>query len=176
MPSIKRRPPTDSDEARLVIDQQYYLPIFFTGIANQWSRGASKVFLHLYGVGFLDWVVISMLAVEPGTTALGICQNTSSDKAAVSRCLSQLESKRLVTGEAEGRDPRRRRLQLTAEGYRLHDKLMAIAVERENQLLQGLGEDDIATLVGLLRRVKSNIQAIKERDTAAVSPDRQDLW
>jgi DNA-binding MarR family transcriptional regulator len=168
-PSVRQRPSTDTDGPRLVIDQQNYLPIFFTSIANTWSRGASKVFLSRFGLGFLDWVVMSMMAVEPRLTALRIGQGTSTDKAAVSRCLSQLESKGLITGVAEGRDPRRRMLELTAAGYDLHDQLLAIAVKREEQLLLGLDDGEIATLLGLLRRIRVNALTIQERDAAAVS-------
>jgi DNA-binding MarR family transcriptional regulator len=174
--SIKERPPSGSDGSRFVIDQQNYLPIFFTSIANTWSRGASKVFLHRFGVGFLDWVVMSMMAIEPRITALRIRQNTSTDKAAVSRCLSQLESKGLIVGHAQGRDPRRRMLELTPTGYQLHDAMMAIAVKREGQLLEGLNDNDIATLIELLRRVKLNVIAIQERDAAAVADGGPEIW
>ena len=134
------------------------------------------MFLHRFGVGFLDWVVMSMMAIEPRITALRIRQNTSTDKAAVSRCLSQLESKGLIVGHAQGRDPRRRMLELTAAGYQLHDALMAIAVKREDQLLEGLDEKDITILIELLRRVKLNVLAIQERDAAAVSGDGPEIW
>jgi DNA-binding MarR family transcriptional regulator len=175
-PSVRQRPAAGSDGPRAVIDQQNYLPIFFTSIANTWSRGASKVFLSRYGLGFLDWVVMSMMAIEPRLTALRIRQSTSTDKAAVSRCLSQLEAKGLIVGAAEGRDPRRRTLELTPAGYEMHDKLMVIAVKREAQLLEGLDAREIATLIGLLTRVRKNVFAIQERDAAAVAADGEDVW
>jgi DNA-binding MarR family transcriptional regulator len=152
------------------------LPVFFAGIANKWSRGASKVFLNHFGVGALDWVVISMMAIEPGISALRICQGTASDKASVSRCLTQLEAKGLIVGKAQGRDPRRRMLELTPAGYDLHDQLLAIALERERLLLQGLSETEIETLIGLLRRVQGNVIALQERDSAAVSSDILSAW
>jgi DNA-binding MarR family transcriptional regulator len=174
--SLRERPPAGSDGPRLVIDQQSYLPIFFTSIANTWTRGASKVFISRFGVGALDWVVISMMAVEPGATALGICQNTSADKASVSRCLTQLEAKGLITGKATGRDPRKRVFELTADGYDLHDRLMTIAIERENQLLQGLTPGDVVALIELLRRVKHNLPTIQERDARAASANEPRGW
>jgi DNA-binding MarR family transcriptional regulator len=119
---------------------------------------------------------MSMMAIEPRLTALRIRQSTSTDKAAVSRCLSQLEAKGLIVGAAEGRDPRRRTLELTPAGYEMHDKRMAIAVKREDQLLEGLDATEITTLIGLLTRIRRNVFAIQERDAAAVAADGEDVW
>ena len=53
------------------------------------------------------------------------------------------------------------RISLTAKGAVTHDKVIAVALERERRLLSCLSKPERETLIGLLRRVHGNLDAVK---------------
>ena len=50
---------------------------------------------------------------------------------------------------------------LTAKGAATHDKVIAVALERERRLLSCLSKAERETLIVLLRRVHGNLDAVK---------------
>ena len=74
-----------------------------------------------------------MLAIEPKITANRFCEVIGFDKAAVSRGTKTLRKKGLITSEAVDGDQRLRVLELTRAGYKLHDQMIGVALERERQ-------------------------------------------
>jgi DNA-binding MarR family transcriptional regulator len=166
--STRTRPTVNADGAREVIDLNRYVPFFMTTIANTWSRGASKVYLIHFGIGVLDWAMISTLAMEPLITMQRLCEFCAADKAAVSRSIAGLEQKEIVKSEVYGKDIRRRTLQLTKLGYQLHDKIIALALKREKLLLKGLQATDLAALTRALNRMHKNLEQLQAWDDAAV--------
>lgn len=145
--------------SRATLDLLNYVPYFLTAIGNAVSRGASRVYLREFGVGIIEWRVMAMLAVEPGIMANRICHVVSLDKAAVSRSLRVLEGRGYVAAEASA-DPRRYSYTLTETGYDLHDRIMRLALQREESLLEGMGEAERAELVRLLRKMHANVPAV----------------
>lgn len=145
---------------RPVLDLDRYVPFFLTAISNKWSRSASRLYLREFGVGIIDWRVMSMLAVEPDITANRVSQVIGMDKAAVSRSLHALEGRGLVTGDAE----RRRRVRLTPEGRAVHDRIIQVALDRERRLLADLSEPEVELLIGLLRRLHARMPALAGYD------------
>lgn len=61
----------------------------------------------------------------------------------------------------DSRDGRRQVLQLTQSGYELHDRLIAIAPQRESLILADLPEE-IAGLTTALRRLHSRLPELRE--------------
>lgn len=142
---------------RSLLDLDRYVPFFFTAISNKLSRGASRIYRKRFGVGVIDWRVLSQLAIEPGITGNRICQVIGLDKAAVSRSLRLLERKGLVSAAADPRDTRRRSISLTPAGYELHDRIIVVALERERRLLEVLTATETETLRSLLRRLQGRL-------------------
>jgi DNA-binding MarR family transcriptional regulator len=71
------------------------------------------------GVTADQFVLLTVVAREPGLTQVSIVERTSSDPNTVAAVLRRLEQRRLVRREAHARDRRMRRVFLTAEGRRL---------------------------------------------------------
>ncbi len=145
-----------------VLDLDHYVPFFLTAISNKWSRSSSRIYLRDFGVGVIDWRVMSMLAVEPDITAQRVCQVIGLDKGAVSRSLQALERQGLIAGNAE----RRRKVALTLAGRALHDRIIQVALARERRLLADLTPAEIDVLTGLLRRIYARVPDLGESDPA----------
>lgn len=162
MVSTRRRKAEGGDRDREVLNLAGYLPYFLTTISNTWSRSSSRLYLDLFGVGVTEWRIISQLAIEPCIVAQRICEVISLDKGAVSRAVAALVSAGHVREHADSRDARRQVLQLTPSGYELHDRLMAVALQRESLILADFSAEEIAGLTALLRRIHARLPELRD--------------
>ncbi len=133
------------------------MPHFLAAVNNALSRGASKRYLAEFGVGIVDWRVVSMLAVEPGIPAHRICDVISLDKAATSRALKGLHDAWFLTADQAGGDPRRKTYCLTPAGYALHDRILAVALAREARLIDGVDPADLEAFLRAMRIMRRNV-------------------
>ena len=72
-----------------------------------------------HGVTADQFVLLTVVAREPGITQITIVERTGSDPNTVAAILRRLEQRRLVRREAHARDGRARCVFLTAEGQRV---------------------------------------------------------
>ncbi len=151
---------TRLQNSRSVIDIEHYVPYFFATINNALSRGASRLYLEQFGIGIVDWRVVSMLAIEPGIAAARICEVIALDKGATSRALERLDQAGYLSNSAVATDPRRRLWTLNRKGYQLHDQILSIALEREAKLLEGVDPDDLQVFLRVMRIMRQNVEGL----------------
>lgn len=144
----------------LHLDLDRYVPGLLNFLSNKLSAGASKCYRERFGVGVVEWRMLSMLAVEEGITANRICQVIGLDKAAVSRSLQQLEKAGHVRSEVDANDGRRYVVSLTASGQALHDQIYQVAMERERLLLDALSEQEVDALISMLGRMHGQLEKV----------------
>ena len=157
-----RQPPLETRHGRRVLDLDRYIPYFLVALTNAISRGASRVYLDRFGIGIMDWRVMTTLAIRPGCAGRDISALIHLDKGAVSRSLSGLAGRGLVRAEGGGRDPRRRHWQLTEAGRELHDAVLEIALERESRLVEGIPEAELEVFLAVVRRMQANLSHLEE--------------
>ncbi|MEX0760576.1 MAG: MarR family winged helix-turn-helix transcriptional regulator [Tistlia sp.] len=145
---------------RPVLDLGCYLPYFLASVNNALSRGASQAYLARFGVGIVEWRVVSMLAIEPGIRAARICEIIALDKAATSRALQRLDALGYLEFETPGADPRRKAWRLNAAGYDLHDSILAVALERERWLIEGVDPEDLEAFLRVMRAMRRNVETL----------------
>lgn len=163
MPSTKRnRIAENGSVERDVLDLRGYVPYFLTAISNTWSRSSSRLYLERFGVGVTEWRVISQLAIEPRIAAQRICEVIGLDKGAVSRSVAALVAAGHVAEGTDGRDARRQLLELTASGYALHDRLIALATAREQMMLEGFTPEERTQFTGFLRRLHARLPELRD--------------
>jgi DNA-binding MarR family transcriptional regulator len=157
-PARKSASVRKTDDGRTVIDTTTYIPYFLVSVNNPLSRGASLLYLEKFGIGIVEWRVISMLAAEPGIPASRICSVISLDKGATSRALTRLQELGYTRFKASPTDPRKRIWWLNKEGYALHDRLIEIALERERKLIAGADPDDLEAFLRVMRIMRCNVE------------------
>ena len=68
-----------------------------------------------------------------------------------------------MSGRApDGRDARRQVLELTASGYGLHDRLIALATAREEMMLADFTPEERAQFTALLRRIHARLPELRD--------------
>ncbi|MEM9140741.1 MAG: MarR family winged helix-turn-helix transcriptional regulator [Pseudomonadota bacterium] len=133
--------------------------VLLTFVANKFTRKSSAAYDAKYGIGAMDWRMLVMLTRAPGCSAAQASVTIGIDKAAVSRSLQRLEASGHAQATERERDPRRKAWRLTDAGRALHGRILEDALAAQSALLQGLSEDEVRALAGILRRLNANLEA-----------------
>jgi DNA-binding MarR family transcriptional regulator len=142
------------------LDLERYVPALLNFLSNKLSAGASQCYRENFGVGIVEWRVLSMLAVENHIPAQRICQVIGLDKAAVSRSLVLLEKDGCISLEVDVKDARRYTVSLTPSGRALHDRVFVVAKAREQRLLADFSAKEVDTLIDLLNRMHARLDEV----------------
>jgi DNA-binding MarR family transcriptional regulator len=148
----------DDDRRSLrALDMNAFVPAVLTNLAQKISATASALYRPRFGVGITDWRIMALLASEPWTAPVRICEATGLDKGAVSRSLRDLVQAGLVEIRDVGANRRRLPAALTPQGLAIHDELVEAALAREAQLLRAFSPDERATLLQFLGRMQAQV-------------------
>lgn len=128
--------------------------------ANRFTRIAARQYQEQFGIGAMDWRMLVMLTREPGSSVAHASRTIGIDKAAVSRSLARLDKAGLVAARVEGSDERRKEWTLTKEGQRMHKEILAVALERQKQLLSGFSAEEVQAFTGYLARFLENLDQL----------------
>ena len=66
----------------------------------------------------------------------------------------------LLTTQASPTDPRRKALSLNDDGYALHDRVMATALDREAALIDGVDPEDLEAFLRVMRVLRRNVERL----------------
>ncbi len=154
----------DERRSALAIDMDSFIPAALTNLAQKITAVASAAYRPRFGVGITDWRIIALLASEPWIAPVQICGSTGLDKAAVSRALRDLAAKGFV--EARGGEGNRRRVPfaLTAKGLAVHDRIVGLALERQEHLLEGFSPEERTQLEDFITRMRRQVEAVGASD------------
>jgi DNA-binding MarR family transcriptional regulator len=159
--SRQRLPERQGQQEQLVIDLDRYVPGFLTWIANKLTSGASQAYLAAFDTGIESWRLLVLLAIETSISAQRCSRVIGMDKASVSRAFKTMQARGLITIGLDDSDGRLRVATITAKGRQLHNRIMAVALERERALLSVFSDRERDMLVGLLRRMHENLPAVE---------------
>ena len=140
-----------------VIDIEHYAPFFLNAVGSAWQRMTSAIYRREFGFGISEWRVMSMLNIEPGITAVRICEVLRLDKGAVSRSLQNLEQSGLVRYEASPTDIRKRWWTLSDEGRTVHARVLRIALACERQMMARVTQEDKAVFLKVMKQMLDNL-------------------
>lgn len=134
----------------------------FTGLISAGNRFVQKIErdeMEKYGLkGAYAQYLLAMARYPQGITASELCEVCDRDKAAVSRMLSELESKKLIHRVNPDEGQYRSRLALTDAGLEAADfvrRRATIAVELAGQ---GLSEKSRQIFYACLARIAANLE------------------
>jgi DNA-binding MarR family transcriptional regulator len=141
------------------LDLDNYIPAYLTYLAGKISTGASAIYRPKFGVGITDWRIMAMLASAPWISAARICTVTGLDKAAVSRSVRTLQQMGAIDVRQDASDQRRQTIALTRKGVALHDRIVQLAITREQKLMAGFSAAERRTLTEFLLRLQAQVRA-----------------
>jgi DNA-binding MarR family transcriptional regulator len=159
--SKARRPgPEVADNSRTsahALDLDNYVPAYLTYLAGKISNSASATYRPKFGVGITDWRIMALLATEPWISAGRVCDVIGLDKAAVSRSVREMKKAGIVDVHWADDDQYRQLIALTRKGLILHDRIVKLSLEREQQLLRSFSAAERKMLIIFLSRMHAQI-------------------
>jgi DNA-binding MarR family transcriptional regulator len=109
-----------------------------------------------FGLSTPQYIVIVLLANGIASKPSDICRTVAHDPGAMTRVLDRLEEKKLLRRAPDPTDRRALKLELTPEGYALYPKVIAVAVDMINELLQGFSKNEVRQMENFLKRILEN--------------------
>lgn len=148
--------PDDADR----IELERFLPYRLSVLTNTVSSIIAGSYRDRFGLGIPDWRVMAVLARFPGSSAQQLAEHTRMDKVAVSRSVSRLVERELLTREVAEDDRRRSSLYLSEAGKEIYARIVPLARDYEARLLQGISPERRAALDGLLEDLQQAAEAL----------------
>ncbi len=150
------------NEEPLRLDLEQYTQGLLVWVSNKLSASASALYRRLFDLGVTDWRVLAYIEIYPWSTGAQVCELIGLDKAAVSRSFGMLAERGLLHSRPNGL--RKVEYATTADGQRVYQQVLRVALERERALLQGFTAAEKAALVGYMHRLLDNLPAVDAVD------------
>jgi len=146
----------------IALDFARFLPYRLSVLANTVSQDIASEYEQRFGLSVTQWRVMAILGRHDDLAARDVALRTAMDKVAVSRALTGLMQRKLVSRKVAANDRRASRLRLTAAGRRIHDRIVPLALEHERRLLERLDADEQRWLRRILDRLQPSPEAPDE--------------
>lgn len=118
--------------------------------------------LEDHGLTQAQWTPLFMIQKGKCTTLAELSRELQLDAGALTRTLDRLEAKGLCKRERSSEDRRVVHLGLTPEGETALAPVPGVLCDVSNALLEGFTQEEWQTLMGFLRRLMANAQALRE--------------
>jgi DNA-binding MarR family transcriptional regulator len=135
----------------LALDQ--FLPYRLVSLAQRISNALSAIYRDQFSVSVAQWRILANLAEKGELNPGEIAQQTSMDKARVSRAIKELSARRLVTKRGDESDNRAYRLRLSDSGLALYRKIVPLALSWEASLLEALDSAEYRDLMRIIDKL-----------------------
>lgn len=130
-----------------------FLPYLLNQTAEAVSKDFQPQYRERYGMLRTEWRILFHLGIHGEMTAKQICTLASLHKTKVSRGVTALEAKRLLTRSTDEFDRRHEQLSLTKQGQKVYTDLHNAAQTYEARLTSALSDQEIATLKSVLKKL-----------------------
>ena len=137
-----------------------FLPYRLSILSNTVSTMIAKAYDKRFGLSIPEWRVIAVLGRFPGLSAVEVAERTLMDKVAVSRAVGKLINSGRVDRQFADADRRRSILNLSEAGKKVHDEIAPVALKFEQDLLDGLTEQEAATLSSVMEKLLARARQI----------------
>jgi len=114
------------------------------------------------GLSRIEYVVIYSIALCEGGQARDIARSSGFPKNSLSRAMANLETNGLIYREQDETDRRSQALYLTEAGRNLFERTLGVFEMREQEMLEGLNENELKTLSTLLAKVVLNCAPLSD--------------
>ncbi|WP_435103995.1 MarR family winged helix-turn-helix transcriptional regulator [Arhodomonas sp. AD133] len=140
------------------------LALMLNETAQQW-RQALDVRLRPLGLSQAKWrTLLNISRGGEGLTQRELAARTGIEPPTVVRLLDRLAADGWIERRACQEDRRRNRIYLTERAHRMLDRIMAVAAELREEMVEGLDEEDMRTTLRVLRYLRERAATITEQE------------
>lgn len=146
--------------ARSPLALERFLPYRLSVVTNRISGALSRHYAERFGISIPEWRVIANLGRHPGLTANDVVERSAMDKVTVSRAVTALEGKGLLSRERDDSDKRKSRLTLSVKGAGVYAEIAPLALAFERDLLTALTTDEAAQLDRIIDKLNAKMDEV----------------
>lgn len=144
-------------------DLARFMPYRLAVLADDVSATIAQVYVDRFNLSRDEWRILAWLGNHGGMRAKDIGSNAALDKMQMSRALTRLEEKKLLSIKPDPQDRRGNVLQLTRQGLALYEKIAPLALAREDFLLAALTPDEVKALDVIVDKLRRQAVSLKAR-------------
>jgi DNA-binding MarR family transcriptional regulator len=141
-----------------------FLPYQLSITSNAVSGRIALEYRQRFGLSVPEWRVMAVLGDSGALTQRELTMLTLMDKVAVNRACKVLEERGLARRQPNAQDGRSHLLDLTAQGVRMRDEIMPLALEMERRLFSNFTTEEVAQFRSLLERVRGEVKDLDADD------------
>lgn len=141
---------------KLVLDQ--FAPYRVVALGHVISSRLSRVYRD-ENITIPEWRVLAVIGEADRVAARDVVRKTPMDKMTVSRAVASLEAKGFVNRAADAADRRVSMLSLSAEGRSVFDRIAALALAFEDDLMSTLDPEEAAAFRLALEKLEERARA-----------------
>lgn len=143
----------DSRLSEIIADNPIHIGYLMAYMANHYLGPVYKTVEAEHGLTSPEFLCLMCSTRVPGLNAIDIARSTGRPRNSISRAITELQRKHLITVETDETDRRRKRLVPSANGAALYRQIEGMFAERHEAMLSVLGDDEAAQLDQLLQRL-----------------------
>lgn len=149
MKTLKKAAKHRIEASRLTAHIGFWMRVVSNSVSHAFARK-----LEASGVTVAEWVVLREMYSSDDTTSPGaVARLTGLTPGAVSKLISRLLAKKLVTRKESARDRRFQDIQLTPAAIEIIPKLAKLANQNDREFFAGLSGSDRETLSRILKQI-----------------------
>jgi DNA-binding MarR family transcriptional regulator len=138
-----------------------FLPYRLSVAANRVSRLFARRYSEAYGLSIPEWRVLAMVGRFGTLSPSAVGEWTAMDKVKVSRAAASLVQRGLVKQTQDPQDGRGRLLRLTRKGVAVHQGVVPLACELEEQLAGGMSRAEWSGLLKALDKLSAHARGFE---------------
>ncbi len=135
------KPPSSAPETPLRLEQ--YLPYRLNVVAFHSARALGRIYDAQFGIGIPEWRVVAQLGEFGKLTSRDIGELAQMHKTKVSRAVSELEKRGLVSRSENRQDRRESFVTLTGAGERIYLQIVPLALAFQARWTEGIAAEEL---------------------------------
>ena len=152
-------PSSEHDAAANIVSMEDYVTYRVGRLGRMLARDIARTCAEQWGISLPQYRILTCLSYFPEIPMRELTDRTQMDKGQVSRVISELEKKGLVSRSNDARDKRRSLLCLTKAGNALARKTRSTAHDHQRELIGLLSKEELDTFYDLLGRLTNHTLA-----------------
>lgn len=122
-------------------------------LANFFTASVYRELMDQFGLGRPEFVILYCLRHQPGLLARDVARVTGQPKNSISRAVSDLLNKGLITRDTDPADKRVKHLSLTASGAALLDEVLPLLLTQQARMYDPLSTAEQTEFLRLLDKM-----------------------
>lgn len=135
-------------------------------LATLLRRSGSLLYRRKLGLSQVEWRILAIVGDHAPLTLGALVETMGLDKGQLSRGVTALVKRRILMRVPDPQDSREVHITLTPHGQETFEALVALALERNRELVAGLNRAEIAALLAALDRLLANAKTMLAQSQA----------